>query len=113
MDTPKTALVARTVTATTAGISLPALAALLPQPYNVWVMWICIVFAAAGAAATQIPIPQNDTSRLWPLYRVLNFLALNWGKAANAAVLFREASTSRATPPGPGTGISPPDAPKS
>ena len=81
--------VSTAVKATSLGLSLPALAAAIPEPYAHWVYYVAIAIAAASMAATQIPIPKTDSSKLWWLYRALNFLASNAGQAANAAVLLR------------------------
>lgn len=79
------------VKAASLGLSLPALAASLPDPYAHWVYYAAIAIAASAMAATQIPIPKNPDSKLWWLYRALNFLARNAGQAANAAVMLRPA----------------------
>ncbi|MGX7346545.1 hypothetical protein ACWM9A_11715 [Acetobacter pasteurianus] len=95
---------AQTAKAITAGLSLPAMAAALPQPEATWVLYACVVFAAAGAAATQIPLPANQSGKLWLLYRIINFLALNWKQAANAALILRGAVSSKSDLPKGGSG---------
>ena len=96
--------IAQTAKAITAGLSLPAMVAALPQPEATWVLYVCVVFAAAGAAATQIPLPANQSGKLWLVYRIINFLALNWKQAANAALLLRGAASSQAELPKAGPG---------
>ena len=96
--------IAQTAKAITAGLSLPAMVAALPQPEATWVLYACVVFAAAGAAATQIPLPANQSGKLWFLYRIINFLALNWKQAANAALLLRGAASSQVERPKAGPG---------
>ncbi|ASC05262.1 hypothetical protein WSS15_09660 [Acetobacter pasteurianus] len=95
----RSTVVAQTAKAITAGLSLPAMAAALPQPEATWVLYACVVFAAAGAAATQIPLPANQSGKLWLLYRMINFLALNWKQAANAALILRGAVSSKSDLP--------------
>ena len=106
--TPKrSTVVAQTAKAVVAGLSMPTLIAALPQPEATWVLYACAVFASAGFAATLIPLPANQSGTLWLLYRIINFLALNWKYAANAAVMLRGAASSQAEPPkaGPGSVI--------
>ncbi|WP_034958388.1 hypothetical protein [Komagataeibacter kakiaceti] len=93
----KTRVVARTATAVTTGISPLALALSLPQPYAMWVLYACAIFAGAGFAATQIPLPANQSGRLWLLYRIINFLAMNWKYAANAAIALRTSTAVSAS----------------
>lgn len=100
----RSTVVAQTAKAITAGLSLPAMVAALPQPEATWVLYACVVFAAAGAAATQIPLPANQSGKLWLLYRIINFLALNWKQAANAAIILRGAVSSKSEPPKAGPG---------
>ncbi|GBQ46301.1 hypothetical protein AA18895_0725 [Acetobacter ghanensis DSM 18895] len=105
-DTPSPkATAAQTATAVTGGLSPIALALALPQPEATWVLYACAVFAGAGFAATQIPLPANQTGKLWLLYRIINFLALNWKYAANAALALRSsAAVAKASPlAGPGS----------
>ncbi|GAA3686641.1 MULTISPECIES: hypothetical protein [Acetobacter] len=117
-DTPSTkTTVAQTATAVTGGLSPLALALALPQPEATWLLYACAVFAGAGFAATQIPLPANQTGKLWLLYRVINFLALNWKYAANAAFALRSSTATtvpKAAPlTGPGSVINiPQDTPK-
>ncbi|MFS8368569.1 hypothetical protein ACJRO0_13980 [Acetobacter oryzifermentans] len=100
----RSTVVAQTAKAITAGLSLPAMVAALPQPEATWVLYACVVFAAAGAAATQIPLPANQSGKLWLLYRIINFLALNWKYAANAVLLLRGSMSSKFEPPKSGPG---------
>lgn len=79
----------QTTSAVVSGLSPLALLLALPQPYAGWAGIACAVFAGAGLAATQIPLPASQTGKLWLLYRGLNFLALNWKYAANAAAALR------------------------
>ena len=95
----RSTIVAQTVKAITAGLSLPAMVTALPQPEATWVLYACVVFAAAGAAATQIPLPVNQSGKLWLLYRIINFLALNWKQAANAALILRGEVSSKSDLP--------------
>ncbi len=99
VEPQRSTVVAQTAKAITAGLSLPAMAAALPQPEATWVLYACVVFAAAGAAATQIPLPANQSGKLWLLYRLINFLALNWKQAANAALILRGAVSSKSDLP--------------
>lgn len=97
----------KVVTATRAavgGFSPLALLLALPQPYSQYAAIACAVLAGAGLAATQIPLPADQSGKLWFLYRALNFLALNWQKAANAAMLLRGAS-SQQPKVGPGSSV--------
>lgn len=95
----------QTTSAVVSGLSPLALLLALPQPYAGWAAIACAVAAGAGLAATQIPLPSNQTGKLWLLYRALNFLALNWKYAANAAASLRAgAVTSRAPIVGPAAG---------
>ncbi len=100
----RSTIVAQTAKAITAGLSLPAMVAALPQPEATWVLYACVVFAAAGAAAPQIPRPANQSGKLWLVYRIINFLALNWKQAANAAIILRGAVSSKSEPPKAGAG---------
>ena len=79
----------QTTSAVVGGLSPLALLLALPQPYAGWAGIACAVFAGAGLAATQIPLPASQTGKLWLLYRGLNFLALNWKYAGNAAAALR------------------------
>lgn len=92
-------------TAVVGGFSPLALLLVLPQPYAGWAGIACAVLAGAGLAATQLHLPANQTGKLWLLYRAINFLALNWKCAANAAVALRSsAATAKAAPvAGPGS----------
>ena len=108
-DTPpvtpeRSTAVTQTAKAITAGLSLPTLVAALPQPEATWVLYACVVFASAGFAATLIPLPANQSGKLWLLYRIINFLALNWKQAANAALILRGAASSKSEPPKSGPG---------
>lgn len=94
----------QTAKAVVAGLSMPTLIAALPQPEATWVLYACAVFASAGFAATLIPLPANQSGKLWLVYRIINFLALNWKYAANAAVMLRGAASSQAEPPKAGPG---------
>lgn len=96
--------VAQTAKAITAGLSLPAMVAALPQPEATWVLYACAVFSSAGLAATLIPLPANQSGKLWLVYRIINFLALNWKQAANAAVIMRGAMSSKTVAPQAGPG---------
>jgi hypothetical protein len=105
---------AQTTSAVVSGLSPLALLLALPQPYAAWAGIACAVFAGAGLAATQIPLPANQTGKLWLLYRALNFLALNWKYAANAAASLRASSAAspasgpEASPTGPGSSVATP-----
>ncbi|KDE19647.1 hypothetical protein AZ09_10255 [Acetobacter aceti 1023] len=103
-DTPAKANIAQTAKAIAAGLSLPTLAAALPQPEATWVLYACAAFASAGFAATLIPLPANQSGKLWLVYRIINFLAFNWKYAANAAVMLRGAASSKVEPPKAGPG---------
>ena len=83
-DTPFPNKTAITTKAVVGGLSPLTLLLALPQPYAGWAGIACAVFAGAGFAATQIPMPADQTGKLWLMYRALNFLALNWKYAANA-----------------------------
>ena len=85
-----------TVKAAAAGLSPMALVMALPEPYATWVLYACVIFACAGLAATQIPVPASPGSKLLPLYRILNFLAANWKYAANTAMALRSKATASA-----------------
>ncbi|MBO1329233.1 hypothetical protein OQ496_12760 [Acetobacter suratthaniensis] len=91
---PTSNAAAQTTTAVVSGLSPLALLLALPQPYAGWAAIACAVFAGAGLAATQIPLPANPSGKLWLLYRALNFLALNWKYAANAAATLRTGTAS-------------------
>lgn len=101
---PAPRVAAQTTSAVVSGLSPLALLLALPQPYAGWAAIACAVFAGAGLAATQIPLPAHQTGKLWLLYRALNFLALNWKYAANAAASLRASS---AASPAPGPAASP------
>lgn len=88
-NTPTKNPVTQTAKALSFGLSLPALAAALPEPYAHWVYYAAIVIAAAAMAATQIPVPNHPSSKLWWLYKIISFLARNSGEAANAAVMLK------------------------
>lgn len=103
-DTPTKTNIGQTAKAVAAGLSLPAMVTALPQPEATWVLYACVVFASAGFAATLIPLPANQSGKLWLVYRIINFLALNWKYAANAAVMLRGAASSKAEPPKAGPG---------
>ncbi|MFT8655970.1 MAG: hypothetical protein ABF785_04670 [Acetobacter papayae] len=104
-DTAAPRAAAQTTSAVVSGLSPLALLLALPQPYAGWAGIACAVFAGAGLAATQIPLPANQSGKLWLLYRALNFLALNWKCAANAAASLRVgAAASRAPIVGPAAG---------
>ena len=81
--------VTQTAKALSLGLSLPALAAAIPEPYSHWVYYAALVIAAFAMAATQIPVPNNPSSKLWWLYKIISFLARNSGEAANAAVMLK------------------------
>lgn len=70
--------------------AIPTLIALVPEEYTKYVLYTCAGLATIGLAATQIDIPKDDKTKLRYLYAVLSFLACNWGKALNAAVLLKE-----------------------
>lgn len=98
-DTPSPKTASQTTSAVVGGLSPLAALLLLPQPYAMWAGIACAVFAGAGLAATQIPLPANQSGKLWIVYRVINFLALNWKYAANAAFALRSSSAaSKAAP---------------
>ena len=88
-NTPTASPVTQTAKALSLGLSLPALAAAIPEPYSHLVYYAAIVIAAAAMAATQIPVPNNPSSKLWWLYKIVSFLARNSGEAANAAVMLK------------------------
>ena len=116
-DTPFPNKTAITTKAVVGGLSPLTLLLALPQPYAGWAGIACAVFAGAGFAATQIPLPADQTGKLWLMYRALNFLALNWKYAANAAFALRSNATTttpKASPlAGPGSVITiPQDTPK-
>ncbi|AKR49708.1 hypothetical protein [Acetobacter pasteurianus] len=100
----RSTVLAQTAKAVAAGLSLPAMVTALPQPEATWVLYACVVFAAAGAAATQIPLPANQSGKLWLLYRIINFLALNWKYAANAVIMLRGSMSSKTAAPQAGPG---------
>lgn len=100
----RSAVLAQTAKAVAAGLSMPTLIAALPQPEATWVLYACAVFASAGFAATLIPLPANQSGKLWLVYRIINLLALNWKYAANAAVMLRGAASSKSEPPKAGPG---------
>ncbi|MBS0959763.1 MULTISPECIES: hypothetical protein [Acetobacter] len=89
--------VATTIKATAAGLSPMALVMALPEPYSTWALYACVVFACAGLAATQIPMPEHPNSKLLPFYKILNFLAANWKFAANTAMALRGKTSSGVT----------------
>ena len=88
-DTPQPKPSTKAVKALSLGLSLPALAAAIPEPYAHWVYYAALVIAAFAMAATQIPAPSDPKSKLWGVYRVISFLARNSGEAANAAVMLK------------------------
>ncbi|GCD74016.1 hypothetical protein NBRC3299_0308 [Acetobacter pasteurianus NBRC 3299] len=93
---PKRSVVlAQTAKAITAGLSFPAMVAALPQPEATWVLYACVVFASAGFTATLLPLPANQSGKLWLVYRIINFLALNWKYAANAVLILRGSMSSK------------------
>nr|WP_279183904.1 hypothetical protein [Acetobacter syzygii] len=104
-DTPSPKTVSQTTTAVIGGLSPLTALLLLPQPYAMWAGIACAVFAGAGLAATQITLPANQSGKLWLAYRVINFLALNWKCAANAAIALRSSSAAAKAAPlvGPGS----------
>lgn len=69
--------------------AIPTLLSLVPDCYTKYVLYGCAALASIGLAATQIDIPKDDKSKWRYLYAVLSFLALNWGKALNAAVYLK------------------------
>lgn len=98
VDTPLPNKTTLTTKAVVGGLSPLAILLTLPQPYAAWAGIACAVFAGAGFAATQIPLPDNQSGKLWLLYRALNFLALNWKYAANAAAALQtSAAVSNST----------------
>ena len=98
-----------TARAVAGGVSPLALLLTLPAPYATWAAIACAAFTGVGLAATSIPMPANQSGTLWFMYRALNFAAMNWKYAANAAVLLGTAhppteSTSSSSPAaGPGS----------
>lgn len=61
----------------------------LPSPYAGWLGSVLIGVGIVGIVATQIPAPPQG-SKLWPMYRVLNYLGANWGQAINAGMMMRQ-----------------------
>lgn len=86
-------VISLTTQAVAKGVSPLALLLVLPEPYAAWASIACAVFAGAGLAATAIPMPSDQSGKLWLLYRALNFIAMNWKYAANAAVVLKAART--------------------
>lgn len=103
-ETPKKNVASGTA-AVVGGVSPLALLLSLPQPYAGWAAIAFAVLAGAGLAATQITLPTNQSGKLWMLYRAINFLAMNWKQAANAAVLLRSSipAKAEAVKAGPGS----------
>lgn len=64
------------------------LLATIPQPYATWVSYVLAAMAAIGMIATVIPAP-DEGSKWMPLYRVLQFLASNYGEAINESQTLR------------------------
>ncbi|QEO17872.1 hypothetical protein [Acetobacter vaccinii] len=83
-------------TAKAGGIASTLLIALtqLPDPYSAWVGYGLIAVGAIGLVSTQIPAPPVG-SKLWPLYRVLSFVAANWGQAVNAGMSLRKKGVTK------------------
>ena len=114
-DTPSSQSLTRpraaslTARAVAGGVSPLALLLTLPAPYATWAAIACAAFTGIGLAATSIPMPANQSGALWFMYRALNFAAMNWKYAANAAVLLGTARSpaepSSSPPPvaGPGS----------
>lgn len=75
--------------AVAAGSILPLLATSLPAPYDHYLMWVCVVMAAAGWVASQIDPPNDEKSKWRFVYGFIQLLAANYGKAANAAVYLK------------------------
>ena len=91
----KTKAVAITTGATAVTLSPAALAMLLPDPYSQYLLYACAVITGLCYAATFIPMPQDQTGKLSKLYKVINFLAGNAGRATNATVAIAGAVKSR------------------
>lgn len=60
----------------------------LPPPYSHWVGDVLMGLGIIGLVGTRIPAPE-DGSRWMPAYRVLSYLASNWGEAVNAGMAAR------------------------
>ncbi|ARW09926.1 hypothetical protein [Acetobacter ascendens] len=100
----RSTVLAQTAKAVAAGLSFPAMVAALPQPEATWVLYACVVFASAGFTATLLPLPANQSGKLWLVYRIINFLALNWKYAANAVLILRGSMSSKTVAPQAGPG---------
>lgn len=61
----------------------------LPEPYASWVSYALMGVGILGLISTQIPAP-DPKSKLWPVYKVMSFLAANWGAAVNYALMLRK-----------------------
>lgn len=83
-------------TAKTAGISTLLIGLTqLPAPYSHWAGDALMFVGILGIIGTQIPAPKEGSK--WELaYRVLSFLAANWGQALNAGMAAR--STGKKNP---------------
>lgn len=77
-------------TAKTAGVASTILIALtqLPAPYNHWAGDALMAVGIVGIIGTQIPAPKEG-SKWTPAYKVLSYLAANWGEALNAGMAAR------------------------
>ena len=85
-NTTKTNAVAITAGASAVTLSPAALAAFLPAPYNLCLLYTCAIITGLCYAATFIPTPANTEGKLGKLYKIISFLAGNAGKATNATV---------------------------
>lgn len=74
-------------TATTVSAIIVALTQ-LPPPYSHWVGDALMGLGVIGLIGTQIPAPKEG-SKWMPAYRVLSYLAANWGQAVNAGMATR------------------------
>lgn len=61
----------------------------LPEPYSHWAGNALMLVGILGIIGTQIPAPKEG-SKWGPAYRVLSFLAANWGQAINAGMAARD-----------------------
>lgn len=61
----------------------------LPEPYSHYVGYVLTGVGIIGLIGTQIPAPPQN-SKWMPAYRVLSYLAANWGQAINAGIAARE-----------------------
>ena len=81
-------------TATTVSAIVLALTQ-LPAPYSQWVGDALMGLGIIGLIGTQIPAPKEG-SKWMPAYKVLSYLATNWGQAVNAGMAAR--GSSKKTP---------------